>query len=98
MAKTEESEVVSELAGLLLAQQVLIEALVQHDAVGYHQLRDTLAQGLAALETEEGVEAEMFKPLRRQLALLDATHHPIEPGTEPGVRDWRLLLMEQLSR
>jgi hypothetical protein len=98
MAKTEESEVVSELAGLLLAQQVLIEALVQHDAVGYHQLRDTLAQALAALDAEEGVEAEMLNPLRRQLALLDASHRPIEPGVEPGGRDWRLLLREQLRR
>ncbi len=76
----------------------LIEALVRHDAIGYHQLRETLEQGIAAITEEEGAESATLEPLSRQITLLDAAHKPIEPGSESGGRDWRMLLRDQLRQ
>ncbi len=93
-----ETDLETRLTGIVLAQQVLVEALVRHDAIAYHQMRETMAQALATLESAEGVNDAVLAPLRGQLALLDAAHQPVEPGAAPRVRDWRELLAAQLGK
>lgn len=82
----------SELQGLLLGQHVLVEALVRHDAIGYHQLRQTLQEALAALAASTEVDEGALRPLRQLLESLDSRHRPVPPGEGRPPTDWLQVL------
>ena len=92
MTDANERELRSLVSGLMLSQQVLLEALLRHDAIGYHQLRETLADALAALESAGDVDAQALRPLHLQLELMDATHQPRRPEEKRPVLDWQDVL------
>lgn len=78
--------------GLLLAQYALLEALVRHDGIGYHQLRETLADALTSLTDSGDASQAVLHPLRRLLAILDELHEPARPGERPRQLDWQHVL------
>jgi|GEM_PF-4892455 len=82
------SETAVSAAGLMLAQQVLLEALVRHDAVGYHQLRETMQQALEQLQARGETPAAVLQPLQQMLAALDRQHRPRDPGEPRTALDW----------
>lgn len=77
------------LQGLLLSQQVLIEALVRTDAIGYPQARTALNEALTELGRQPSAPAEAMRPLRAALELLDQLHRPLGPKERPKTVDWR---------
>jgi len=81
-------------AGLLLAQQVVLEALVRHDAIGYHQLHETLQQALQQLQARGEVPPSVLAPLQQVLAALDRQHRPRPAGEPPEAIDWTDWLRE----
>ncbi|MDP6704781.1 MAG: hypothetical protein QF893_00440 [Alphaproteobacteria bacterium] len=94
MTQSANDDLEAMVRGLMLVQQVTLEALVRHDAMGYPQARETLAQALAALEAAGDVEAAALLPLRAALETLDQVHHPRDPGDPPKPIDW----VERLRR
>lgn len=76
------------LQGLLLSQQVLIEALVRSDAIGYPRARAALNEALTALGRPPSAPAEILRPLQSALELLDQLHRPLGPGERPATVDW----------
>jgi hypothetical protein len=78
----------AKIAGMLLVQQVLVEAMIQHDAMGYHQLRDTLRGVLEQLEGQSGISADVLGPLKHLLQTLEARHEPKPAGQPPHAIDW----------
>ena len=91
MNNSTNAELRSLISGLMLSQQVLLEALLNHDAIGYHQLRETLSQALTGLEKSEA-DAVALRPLRQQLELMDAVHQPSAPGDKRPVMNWQDVL------
>lgn len=92
MTEMNESEVHAQLAGVLPAQYVLLEALVRHDAIGYHQLRETLADALETLTASGRASRPTLQPLRRLLASLDELHKPADPTESRPRLDWLQVL------
>jgi hypothetical protein len=76
------------VAGLLLSQQVLVEALVRQDAIGYHQLRETLAAAVEALEPLAASTPGAGVALAAMLDVLDEQHRPLGPDERPHAVDW----------
>jgi hypothetical protein len=76
------------VAGLVLMQQVLIEAMIRYDMIGYPQAHAALEEALAVLAADRRVTPAMTLPLRKALALLDERHRPFGPGERPHPVDW----------
>lgn len=94
MADRSHSTMEQRIIGLLLTQQVLVEALVQHDAVGYHQLRETLNDVQGQLDGVADVPAETLAPLKQLIATLEARHSPRPAGQPPHAIDWAAWLKD----
>lgn len=87
-------DLASMVTGLMLAQAALVEALVRHDAIAYHQVRQTLGEAAAALGAEAGAEEAELLPLNRLLETLDRTHAPLDPDAGRPRLDWRRVLAD----
>ena len=86
------SELAAEIVGLRLALAALTESLVRHDAIAYHQVHETLAEAIAALEGEAGIDAAVLRPLRQLAQGLDRAHQPTAPDRPRPHFDWSRLL------
>jgi hypothetical protein len=91
------ADLAAETVGLRLALAVLTEALVRHDAIAYHQLRETLAEAIEALETGTAADAAVLSPLRRLAEDLNRTHRPAQPNQPRPHLDWRRVLADLQS-
>lgn len=80
MNENGEPDISQRIDGLALTQSILIEALLRYDAIGYHQLKDTLAEALGALAASGRVAEPSLRPLRRLLERLELTHGPLDRG------------------
>lgn len=76
------------IAGLILSQQVLLEALVRQDAIGYHQVRKTLDDAAQAIGPLAEDKPEAGLALRTMLDVLDDQHRPLGPEEKPHAVDW----------
>jgi len=81
-----------QITGLLLAQYALLEAMVRHDAIGYHQVRETLADALATLTASKQVGEPVLRPLRQLLTMLDELHKPANLKEGRPRLDWQRVL------
>ena len=98
MTETTDPELRSLISGLMLSQQVLLEALLRHDAIGYHQLRETFADALANLETSEVAKEVALRPLRQQLELMNAMHQPVRLDEKRPSVNWQDVLQRYGER
>lgn len=96
MTDANDPELQAEIAGLLLAQYVLLEALVRHDALPYHQVRETLSDALGTLTATGEVGEPVLRPLHRLLDTLDQTHKPATLKAGRPHLDW-LQVFERCS-
>ncbi len=84
-----DQEIVSLLRGLLLSQEVIVEALLSHDTIGFHQLKQSLEEALTALEaTEQKIDPAALVPLERLLSLVERLHGPRAPGQTREKANW----------
>lgn len=88
MSERASDEAKALIAGLILSQQVLLEALVRQDAIGYHQVRTTLDDAMQAIEPVAGERPGAGLALRTMLDVLDDQHRPLGPEEKPHAVDW----------
>jgi hypothetical protein len=86
------------ISGLLVVQQVTLNALIRNNAIGYPQLREALKEALEQVEKPGVVaHAAAVTPLRKALHsidILNAPHGRDAPTTAP---DWSRAMRDAQS-
>ena len=86
------------VAGLLVAQQVIIDALINHNAIGYPQLHKALSDAETQLGEIEGeVGAAALLPLRKLLHSLDILHAPHARQEKTPHPSWTQAMRDSLA-
>ena len=77
------------ISGLLVMQQVTLDALIRQNAIGYHQVRQALSEALAQIE-KPGVAAHpsAVAPLKKMLHSIDILHAPHKREAPTTAPDW----------
>ena len=95
MDKTKEQRLEWLLAGMLVTQQVVLDALIREGAIGYHQLREALLDAEGQIEKSGDADAEhALAPLRKVLHAIDTLHAPHAKEAATPERDWALSLRD----
>ena len=95
MDRTKEQRLETLLAGMLVAQQVVLDALIREGAIGYHQLRETLLDAESQLSARGNEDAALaIEPLRKVLHAIDTLHAPHSKESATPARDWKRSLRD----
>lgn len=87
------------VAGLIVTQQALADALIRHEALGYHQLHEALADAEEQLANLEGeIGSETVIPIRKTLHAIEALHAPHQREERTPAPDWQAAIRDALER
>jgi hypothetical protein len=86
------------ISGLLVVQQVTLDALIRHNAVGYGQVHDALKDAVAQIEKSGAVaHSGAVVPLKKLLHSIDILHAPHSRDALTTAPDWPRAMRDALS-